>query len=173
MGLDAALEVVPAVLAKRADVVFLFVGARGPLEGAVHAMAARYPGRVHVRVNAPMSDLPKFYAACDVLLAPTRDRHACMGMSIKEAMASGRAVIGSATGGIPEAVVDGETGILVPAGPDLRVAPSALEPAIDLLVGNPELCRRMGEQGRRRAEAMFDNDRSVRRLVEIYRALLN
>jgi glycosyltransferase involved in cell wall biosynthesis len=72
------------------------------------------------------------------------------GIQIAEAMASGLPVIGSAAGGIPELIVDGQTGILVD-----RDDPGALARALLNLMDNPSLARKMGVAGRRRAEEKF------------------
>ena len=75
-----------------------------------------------------------------------------MPISVLEAMAAGLPVVASAVGGIPEIVVDGETGLLVPAGVD----PAPLAAAIAELLADPERRRQMGEAGRRRVEERFD-----------------
>ena len=64
-----------------------------------------------------------------------------------EANACGKPVIGARTGGIPDAVLDGETGLLVDAD-----APSALAEAVNSLFSNQELADRLGRQGRERVE---------------------
>lgn len=172
MGADVVAEAIPPVLDAADDAVFVVAGADGDCVPRFRELEARYPGRIHLRVNVPGSEVPRMYAACDLLLAPTRERHACMGMSIKEAMASGRVGICSRSGGIPEAVIDGETGILLPTGPDLRVKASDMIAAILDLIRDDERRRQMGVAARRRAEAIFDNRQTAARLVEIYRGLL-
>jgi glycosyltransferase involved in cell wall biosynthesis len=173
MGADVVADVVPDVLEANGDAVFLLAGADGDCVPRFRELEARYPGRIHLRVNVPGGEVPKMYAACDLLLAPTRERHACMGMSIKEAMASGRVGICSRSGGIPEAVIDGETGILLPTGPDLRVKPADMTAAILDMLADDGRRQRMGVAARARAEAIFDNRQTAARLVEIYRGLLS
>ena len=72
-------------------------------------------------------------------------------MAVLEAMAAEIPVVASNVGGVAELVVDGETGILVPAG-DVE----ALGAALRRLVGDRQLRRRLGAAGRARAEALFD-----------------
>jgi glycosyltransferase involved in cell wall biosynthesis len=78
-------------------------------------------------------------------------------------MAHGRPVVASAVGGLLDLVVDGETGIHVPPG-DV----SALRGALERLLGDRELRRRMGEAGRRRAAEHFSWDAVTSRTVELY-----
>jgi len=86
---------------------------------------------------------------------------------VLEAMAAGLPIIASAVGGVPEVVRDGETGVLVPPR-----EPRALAVAIEALAADPALRRRVGEAGRRRAEAEFDVASFRRAHVELYRSLL-
>ena len=81
-----------------------------------------------------------------------------------EAMACGTAVVASRVGGIPEVVVDGETGVLVPPG-----EPEALAAAVSALCGDPERAARFGAAGRRRVEAEFSWERIAERTLAVYR----
>jgi glycosyltransferase involved in cell wall biosynthesis len=72
-------------------------------------------------------------------------------LSILEAMASGLPVVASSVGGVPEVVVDEETGLLVPPGD-----PGRLAAAIERLLADPALCRRLGQAGRMRVAEHFD-----------------
>ncbi|MGZ4256566.1 MAG: glycosyltransferase family 4 protein [Gaiellaceae bacterium] len=88
-------------------------------------------------------------------------------LSVIEAMAAGLPVVATAVGGVPELVVDGETGLLVPA----RDA-KALAQALGRLVRDRELRERLGEAGRSRAEQLFDLPAFRRAHVALYRSLL-
>jgi glycosyltransferase involved in cell wall biosynthesis len=90
------------------------------------------------------------------------------GMAILEAMAAGKAVIGSEVGGIPEVILDGETGILVPSNDT-----SALARAIIKLSSNKEIRTLMGEQGRKRAEEIFSIRETLIKYQDIYSQLIN
>ncbi|MBN8901747.1 MAG: glycosyltransferase, partial [Rhodospirillales bacterium] len=79
-----------------------------------------------------------------------------------EAMAEGVPVIGTRHAGIVEAVVDGETGLLVP-----QADPRALAAAIQALCADPARRRAMGEAGRRRARAEFDAAVQSRKLEDL------
>jgi starch synthase len=104
-----------------------------------------------------------------------------LGIVNLEAMACGIAVVGTATGGIPEVVDDGVTGRLVPIeqasdgtgtplDPDKFVADLAA--TLTEVVANPELAKKMGAAGRERAEEIFSWDRIAIRTQEIYQSLL-
>ena len=73
-----------------------------------------------------------------------------LGIVNLEAMACGAAVVGSRTGGIPEVVADGETGLLVPPG-----EPEPLAEALNALIRDPDRAAAMGQAGRKRAVAEF------------------
>ena len=98
-----------------------------------------------------------------------------------EAMACETPVVASAVGGIPEVVVDGETGLLVPlerAGGDLvraarpRALQRELAAAIATLLGDPERRAAMGRAGRRRAVEHFGWSSIARQTVDLYRRVL-
>jgi glycosyltransferase involved in cell wall biosynthesis len=87
--------------------------------------------------------------------------------ALLESMAAGRPVVATRVGGTPEVVLDGETGLLVPP----RSA-EALARAIGTLLDDPDLARRLGEQGRRRIEERFSLERMVRETEAFYASLL-
>ena len=91
-----------------------------------------------------------------------------LGTSILDAMACGKPVIGTATGGIPEAVTDGETGILVPPHDD-----GALAQAIVRLLKDQPLRAILGASGRQRAVEYFGVERMVRETIGVYERFLS
>lgn len=109
----------------------------------------------------PPDELSRLYGRAAVVVCPSLREG--FGVVCLEAMAHGRCVVASAVGGLLDLVVDGETGLLVPAG---HVA--ALRAAIERLLGDRELRRRMGEAGRRRAADGFSWERVTRETVELY-----
>ena len=102
------------------------------------------------------------FAAADVVCQVSRWEEA-FGYVIAEALASGRPVIGTRVGAIPELVRHGQTGYLVE-----RRNPPELAARILELLANPELRRRMGEAGRRLALQEFDQQTNVARLIDLY-----
>jgi glycosyltransferase involved in cell wall biosynthesis len=89
-----------------------------------------------------------------------------MPVSLMEAAACGVPVVATAVGGVPELVIDGETGILVPADVDKMTA------ALGWLLTDRALADRMGRAARRRAEEHFSVTRQVDRLLELWSAIL-
>lgn len=168
MGIDCLLEVIPKLLDANPRLRFVLAGAKGPFSAPANDVSQHFPDRVVILNDVPFDTLPALYAASDIVLAPTRDQHACMGMSIKEAMAASRPVIGSDAGGIPEAIVEGETGFLVPLASDKRVDRRQLTTAIETLTRNPERRAAMGSAARRRAEELFSNEKTVDRILSVF-----
>jgi starch synthase len=95
-------------------------------------------------------------------------------------MACGAAVVASAVGGVPEIVIDGETGLLVPFEPKPDGSPADrpgfaadLAKAINTLVADPERARRMGEAGRRRVVEQFSWAAIAGRTAALYQSLVS
>ncbi len=122
------------------------------------------PDRVTLRQAVPRSDVPGVLHASDLYIQPSRLEG--LGISIIEAMAAGLPVIASRVGGIPEAVVHGLTGILVPPED-----PQALADAIQWMVEHPEEREEMGRRGKERAQ-FFDVQTVAGNLMRIYRGVL-
>jgi starch synthase len=91
-----------------------------------------------------------------------------LGIVNLEAMACGTAVVGSRTGGIPEVVADGETGLLVPPG-----EPAPLADALNVLLRDRGRARAMGEAGRKRAVAEFGWPAIAAQTADLYAELVH
>lgn len=102
--------------------------------------------------------------AADILLLPSHNEG--LPLAILEALAAEVAVISTPVGGIPDAVIDGQTGLLVPPG-----QPALLGQAISRLIAEPTLRRRLAQQGRHYFLRHFDLNITFGRIAEIYRAL--
>jgi glycosyltransferase involved in cell wall biosynthesis len=101
----------------------------------------------------------------DIVVLSSRDEP--FGLVVIEAMAAAKPVVGTLSGGIPEIIVDGETGLLVP--PE---SPRELAEAISTLLQNPDMARTMGQAGRQRVERYFLLDQYVDNIEKIYLELL-
>jgi glycosyltransferase involved in cell wall biosynthesis len=113
-------------------------------------------------------DVPHIMAALDVIVFPSTVPHAAL--PIAEAGAMARPVIASRWGKSDEpdeSVVDGVTGILVPPGDS-----EALAKAIVKILTSPELARKMGEEGYKRAKKLFDAHENVAKVMNIYNEIL-
>jgi glycosyltransferase involved in cell wall biosynthesis len=110
-------------------------------------------------------DIPEILASLDIFVLASR----CEGFGRVnlEAMAMGKPVISTNTGGIPEVVLDGVTGIIVPPGDS-----KTLSHAIMRLLGSPHLRECMGQEGRRRVEKYFTLQTHIQRIQEIYGDIL-
>jgi glycosyltransferase involved in cell wall biosynthesis len=104
---------------------------------------------VHTAFKVGDSGLRELYQTCDVLVLPTLAD--CFSMAALEAMACGLPVIISGIGGIPEIVVDGETGMLIAPGRG-----DSLLSALRAVLASPALRDRLGAGGRLRVERLFD-----------------
>ncbi len=127
--------------------------------------------RVHLPGWADRADVPSWFAAADLALAPSRigvdGWTEGQGLSIVEAMATGTPVVATRTGGIPDTITDGHTGILVPPAD-----PGALAAAVRRLVAAPEQAVAMGARGAATAHERFDRGITADRMDAIYRELI-
>ena len=98
--------------------------------------------------KATEEDLPKIYAAADLVVLPSLMEG--FGMVLLEAMATAKPCVATQVGGIPEVVIDGKTGILVPPNDSLE-----LYKAISAVLEDKLLSRKLGQAGRQRVENKF------------------
>jgi glycosyltransferase involved in cell wall biosynthesis len=118
-----------------------------------------------IRLAGERRDVPALLAGADVFALSSRSEG--LPVSVLEAMAAGLPVVASRVGGVPEAVVDGRTGLLVePSRQDELAA------ALRVLIQDRDLRRRLGAAGRARAEQRFDLERFRRAHLELYSAEL-
>ena len=106
-------------------------------------------------------NVDEWLEAADIVTVPSHIEP--LGNATLEAMAHARPVIGAAVGGIPEMIVDGETGLLVPAQD-----PKALAEALTLLIEDPSLARQMGQAARRRCKEVFSLEQHVENVLRVY-----
>jgi glycosyltransferase involved in cell wall biosynthesis len=137
----------------------------GPGRAAVEDEIRRLGVGSVVRLLGERTDVAELLSTADVFVLSTRSEG--LPLSVLEAMAAGLPVIASNVGGIPELVVDGVSGVLVPPGD-----PDALGDAIARVVENPSLAQRLGHAGRQRVVEEFDLEAVREAHLSLYRRLL-
>jgi phosphatidylinositol alpha-1,6-mannosyltransferase len=162
MGLATLLSAIPAVIRAKPSFRFVVAGRKGDLTNEALQLRAAFPDRLVVIPDASDDELPFLYAAASMVVVPSRDDRACLGLAAAEGMASGKPVIITSAGGGSEVVVDRETGLVVPPADVAALTNALLE-----LAGDPERARKMGLRGRQRAEVMFDKDATNRAMERI------
>jgi phosphatidylinositol alpha-1,6-mannosyltransferase len=155
-GHDRVIQSLPRILKRHPDTCYLIVG-DGPVKQELVELARRLgvADKVIFLDRAEDADLPKIYSLSDVFVMPSREDLAAsdvegFGIVFLEANACGKPVVGARSGGMADAVIDGETGLLVPSNDEM-----ALAEAIGRLIGDMTLGRRLGEQGRNRVVRDF------------------
>ena len=164
-GFDVLIDAVATVQAAQPDVVLVIAGGgrdRGRLEQRARerGVSVRFLGRV------PDGQLPLIHGCADVFAMPCRNRWGGLeqegfGIVYLEAAACAVPQVAGRSGGAAEAVVDGETGLVVDDPTDV----AAVAHAITTLLDDPSRAARMGRAGRRRAEQHFAYDVLAPRLA--------
>ncbi|MEW6268578.1 MAG: glycosyltransferase family 4 protein [Thermodesulfobacteriota bacterium] len=163
-GIRTLLAAIPLVASANPAVRFTIVGPDLLGFGAGHARTLPRD-RVLFRSRVPLEELPRVYQSADLAVVPSNydnSPYTCV-----EPMACGIPVVGTAVGGIPEYVADGETGCLVPPRD-----PTALAEAILRLAADSRLRSHMGEAARIRVERLYDHRRVTAEMERLYRAAL-
>lgn len=111
------------------------------------------------------SEKKKYLCRCDIFVLPSYFEG--QSVALLEAMAYGCAIVASETGGIPQMILHGQTGILITP----RDA-GALKRGLERVLSDTELCRKLGENARRRVQKDFSIDNNMEELLQIYRKVL-
>ena len=144
----------------------LLLAGDGPLRATLERAAAHLGLGDRVRFLGVRRDIPELLAASDLLVHPSSEEG--FSNAILEGMAAGRPVIATAVGGSPEAIVQGETGILVPAGDS-----GALRDAVVDLLCSPGTRERLGAAARASASTRFTVERMVHEYETVYERALS
>jgi glycosyltransferase involved in cell wall biosynthesis len=164
-GLDVLLDALARAKGTGAPGLEAWIAGEGPEREALEAQAERLHLREDVRFLGRRDDAAELLAGCDVFVLPSRREG--LGVSALEAMAARRPVVASRVGGLADAVLDGETGLLVEPGD-----PEALASAISRLARDPGLRGRLGEAGRARLAQGFLAPQMVSAYEKLYRSVL-
>ena len=152
---------------------------KAEVEGLVARLREKRTGVVWIEEMLPRPELIAVLAASDVFVCPSV--YEPLGIVNLEAMAVGLPVVGSATGGIPDVIVDGETGLLVPIeqvqdGTGTPIDPARFEADLAerliTLVTDTEAARTMGQAARRRVEEHFAWEAIAQRTMDVYNWVL-
>lgn len=156
-GIDLLLEVLPKLLSKHKELKVDLIGDKTLIDEHGVSYFTEFEAKYKKepwfkRINAPgfvsEEELTASYKDCDVFVAPSR--YESFGQIYIEAMASGKAVIGTRVGGIPEVVEDGVNGLLI-ENEDAH----DLEAKLEKLIVDKDLRDKMGEQSRRIIKEKF------------------
>ena len=164
-GHDVLLRAIPAILRDHPRTRFILFG-QGPLHPVVARRVEEAGLSDTVLLPGFRQDLPDLLPCLDLLVHPATLEG--LGVILLQAGASELPVVASAAGGIPEVVVHGETGLLVPPGD-----PEALSSAVSSLLADPDRARAMGEAGSARVRETFSVDRMVEGNLSVYREILS
>ena len=138
----------------------------------VAALQQRRSGVIWIQEMVAKTDVVQLLSHATVFVCPSI--YEPLGIVNLEAMACGTAVVASAVGGIPEVVVDGVTGLLVPySADDPGSFEAGLTTSVAALLGDPPRAASLGAAGRARAVAEFGWDAVARRTLEVYQAVLS
>lgn len=164
-AVDVAIEALPRIREKHPAAHLVVLG-EGPLRAELTELAATrgvadavsFPGRV--------GDVAWWLRRATVVVHPARWEG--FGLALLEAMLCERAVVASNVSSIPEIVLDGETGLLVPPDDSARLAEAVVS-----LLDEPARARLMGEAGSRRAREEFSVARMAERTAAVYEESLS
>jgi glycosyltransferase involved in cell wall biosynthesis len=161
-GYEVMLRALPAIIHAVPMVHYVIVGSDDHgYADRLKRLASKLTITDRVHIVGFQDPVQPFLAALDLYLHPALMEG--FGIAVVEAMAMGKAVVATTTGGLPEVVGQGETGLLVPPGD----AESLAEAAISLLE-NKSKREQMGVCGRMRAQEIFSLDASVAHMEQLY-----
>jgi glycosyltransferase involved in cell wall biosynthesis len=155
--LEAAVQVPEAIFVVAGD---------GPERNALEALAARYGLSDRVRFLGHREDVPALLAASDLCVLPSLFEG--LPLTVLEAMAAGKPLVATRAGGVPEAIQDGSSGLLV-APRD----PKGLAAAIRRLIDDPGLATRLANTAQARVRQAFSAQRLATEVEQVYEGLLS
>lgn len=168
-GIDCLIKAFSLIIRGYPDSILLIVGDEVPstkgYKEELLSLASSLGIKDRVIFAGFREDIPEAMAGMDVFCLPSISEP--FGRVLIEAMAMERPVVATRTGGTPEVVVDGETGILIQPGDH-----EALAEAIIALAKDRKLARRLGEKGRKRVERLFTIEEHIEKVQDLYLELL-
>jgi phosphatidylinositol alpha-1,6-mannosyltransferase len=170
-GFDTAIQALPEVLRTVPDLSLVIAGPGDPAGLATLARTHGVADHVVFAGQLPRPELTKLFAACDLFLLPGREVQGTsegFGVVFLEAALAGKAAVGGRSGGISEAVLDGETGLLVDGS-----VPGQVASAVVRLLCDPALASRLGQRARERVLEDFDGRRQQRQFAAVVEEVLD
>jgi glycosyltransferase involved in cell wall biosynthesis len=172
-GHGELLEAVALIKDEFPRLHFVIVGEDDPRadarEGSYRAVLEQRAAELHIKDRVTFTgfrtDIPQLMAAFDVFAHPSWEEP--FGMVFLEAMAMGKPVVAWASGGAPEVIVDGVTGLLAE-----RPSVPSLARSLSTVLRDPALRARLGEAGRLRAASVFTPQQMCRDTLAVYEAVL-
>ncbi len=166
-GVDVALEAL-AILVTRFPRIRLVIAGDGPEQGALLQQMDRLKLGSAVQFLGWVASerVPALLDTASMVILPSREESFPV-VGLQAALME-RPAVATRTGGVPEMILDGKTGLLVE-----RENPKALADAVASLLGRPDDARRMGSAARRRAVEVFSFEKHVRAYDELYRMLVS
>lgn len=165
-GYEVMIEALPMIVNASPAVHYLIVGSGdAAYEARLRATVEILGLESHVHFAGFQESVYPCLAAMDLYVHPALMEG--FGIAVLEAMAMRKPVVATTTGGLPEIVQEGETGMLVPPGDA-----DALAKAVSSLLQDSARCRQLGEAGRARVAAHFTVEAMMDQLVSGYESLL-
>jgi len=155
-----------AMLKRRYPQIVCLIIGEGQLRGTLEQLVQQLLITDNVRFLGYRDDAVDIMQICDVIVLPSVAKEG-LGLCLIEAALLGKPTVGSRAPGIDEAIVDGETGLLVPVADSTKLAE-----VIGRLLGNPDLRSHLGEAGRARAHRMFSMEAHTEGVEQLYRQLI-
>lgn len=165
-GIEYLIRAIPEVIEHYKHVRFVIVG-EGPLRGYLHQLARKLnvDRFVVFTGSVPRTLMPLYIAAADVVCLPSLMEG--LPIFLLEALASGKPVVATKVGGIPEAVINGYNGYLVEPKNIQSLASALLE-----LTLSQDKIKAFGRRSRRLAEERFNIEKRIDSIIKIYNSLL-
>ncbi|MBI1299291.1 glycosyltransferase [bacterium] len=173
-GHEQVVRALPQVIKRVPNLVYLIVG-RGPSEGSLKRLVQELQLEQHVQFlgYVPTNELPLYYQLCNSFIQTSLDlshqrRIEGFGLVFLEANAWAKPVIGGRSGGIPDAIVDGVTGLLVdPTNVD------EIAQAIITLLTDPNYAQDLGRNGKKRVEMEMNWDQTNKKVRQVLETIVH
>ncbi|CAD6490153.1 MAG: D-inositol-3-phosphate glycosyltransferase [Candidatus Argoarchaeum ethanivorans] len=166
-GPDVLVEAMPKIVKDVSDAELTFAG-KGVMQDELEMLSMRLEVEKNVRFVGFVKDglKPLYYKAADVFVLPSTMSTECFPLTNLEAMTCGVPIVASNIGGIPDAVKDGENGLLVPP-----MNSEVLADAIIYLMENEDVREKMGKNGRKGAEG-YSWENIAEKTEKVYKELV-